>query len=112
VENAALVGIRGSVHRGDDVGDQGEPLAERGRTLHPLREWLALDPPHHVVGLPVLVSAGVVDRNDRRVFEACGDPDLALEAQPILGAMRERLLDRDLAREQPTSNLPIAVSTS
>ena len=112
VDDAALVRVRDRVRRRDDVGDQAEPLGERGGLPDDGLERLPLDLAHHVERRMAGPGAGVVDRHDRRMLEARGDPDLALEAGERVGVDRERLLERDDATEHGILRLDDAAHTA
>ena len=100
MDDPLRVGERRGVHRREHVGDQREPVAQRRARLDLVGERLAVDLPHHVVRVAVVVAAAVVDRDDRRVTQARRDPRLAREPGEELGGVRQRLLDRDGALER------------
>ena len=105
MDHPLRVRVRDRVGHRDHVRHQREPLGERrGRSRRSPCRALARRRAHRVERLAARPPPGLVDRHDRRVLQARGDPRLALEARASRrGLARDQLLDRDRAAEPPVA---------
>ncbi|MDB4962626.1 MAG: hypothetical protein JWP01_2625 [Myxococcales bacterium] len=99
MDHAALVRVGDSVDRRQHRGQQRQALAQSARARDQLVERTAADPAHDIERTAVGRRAGVIERDDRRVLEPCGDLDLADEPPRDARSLRQDLLERDRASE-------------
>jgi hypothetical protein len=94
VDDALAVGVGDRLRHRDEVGQEGEPRAERGALPEQRLQRPALDELHGVEGRPLRPEAGLVDGDDRRVLQPGGHEGLADEAWRALAGVLPQLLDR------------------
>src|ERR1043166_6067626 len=81
VNDVAAVGVGNSVGHGDDMVEQTNSLIDSAALEDQVAQRATSDQLHGVEWGAVGPAAGLIDRDDARVLEACGDQSLAEEAE-------------------------------